>query len=123
MNIFCLSVSIYEHLCLYQFFTSKNNPAKDNLVIFPRISLAYVPSSKIGGWLSIHILNFTRCYNYSLKLVVPIYTPSSSMRISVFMYSQMGWIKTPFPCLTFDQSASWVIIYCLDVCSMEIIIL
>lgn len=103
------------------FFISRNNPVMNNFVISPRISQAYVPSSKIVGWLGIHILNFVRCY--SLKLVVPIYTPTSSMRISVFMYSQMGWIKATFPCLTFDQSASWVIIYCLDVCSMEIIIL
>lgn len=128
MNIFCLSITIYEHLCCYQFFTSRNNPAMNNLVISPRISLGEitrfllenVSSSKIGGWLGIHLLNFMRCS--SLKLAVPIYTPTSSMRISVSMYSQMGWIKATFR-LTFDQPASWVIIYCLDVCSMEIIIL
>ena len=75
-NILFIHNSIYGHFCCFQFFTSRNNLAMSNLVISHRISLVYVPSSEFGGLFGRHILNFTRRHKYSLRLVVPVYTPS-----------------------------------------------
>lgn len=92
----CTHSSFCEHLCCYQFFTSRNNLAINNPVISPSVLLAYVPSSEISGSFGICILNFTRYYKCSLKLVVPVYPPTSSIWEFPFPYIlRLAWLKLP----------------------------
>lgn len=74
-NILFIHNSIYEHFCFY-FFTCRNNLAMNNPVISPGISLVYGPSNELSGVFIRHMLKLARHHKYSLRLVVPVSTPS-----------------------------------------------